>query len=699
VPRRYVRRRSQDDAAQEATGVGSGAPAVAIDPGDARLTELLIASGPDTAGTMAGAVPLTSVARLQRLAGNRAVADRLGGGGETVQRVRNRTSDDEEAIPGAAKPGPPETDPANAEPEAQAGSEVEAGPGAIPAADETPGAEIARSPEKSREQSLEKSLEKPAGDDEKPTGLDRVVDERLALFVGERERVLTAAEIEPAAAPAGEPVKPASAAAPETEPATAPEAASETKPEAASEAAPTTERTTAPAEGAAAPAIAEAPVAPVAEVPAGSVPEEPAPDESAPAPEPVAATAGEPAQESMPAGDLAQFAALDAAGAQAVATAAMARTAASRASRVAVVMAGVGFADVLRQTMGRAVRLRTAILHIAPTLAGKAGESLTTLRMAVGTAIQNIAGKVRFVADAAKGVIAWARQALGAARGAARAIAGQIRSALGGVGEAVLAFLSNLLAPARQALDRLLKAGADVLRDGVAKVRRAAANAVAFVRDEVATRLETLLAAAVELVGRLVRAALERARRVRAANDKRLAAARRRLGALHWAARGMLAGARATLRAGIAQAVELVATAIASGVSGLSSRRAGNAFNQKAMGWLAIVRSLRRSGRSRISEDTMQVTSYEASAMVALAAAQGEARDAYETTHASLTAVETTAATEAGELRASVGEAATTAASGIDAAVTEAEALIQDVAGDGDRDARELQGLVGRVGK
>jgi hypothetical protein len=61
--------------------------------------------------------------------------------------------------------------------------------------------------------------------------------------------------------------------------------------------------------------------------------------------------------------------------------------------------------------------------------------------------------------------------------------------------------------------------------------------------------------------------------------------------------------------------------------------------------------------------------------------------------------VETTAATEAGELRASVGEAATTASGAIDAAVTEAEALIQDVAGEGDRDARELQGLVGRVGK
>jgi hypothetical protein len=401
----------------------------------------------------------------------------------------------------------------------------------------------------------------------------------------------------------------------------------------------------------------------------------------------------------MPAGDLAQLDGLNAAGAQAVATAAMARGAAGSASRAAVVMAGVGFADVMRETMSRAARSRTAILHVASTLAGAASTSLTTLRTAAATAIQNVAGKVRFVADAAKGVIAWARQTLGAARGAARAIAGQIRSALGGVGEAVLAFLSNLLAPARQALHKLVKAGADVLRDGVAKVREAAANAVAFVKDEVATRLESLLATAVELVGRLVTAALERARRVKAANDKRLAAARRRLRALRRAARGMLAGARATLATGVAQAIQLVATALANGWGRLASRLGRRAFSRQAKNFLAVVRSLRRSGRSRISEDTMHVASFEASAGVALAAAQAEARDAYETTRTSLTAVESTAAAEAGELRTSIGEAAASATGAIDAAVTEAEALIQDVTGEGDRDARELQGLVGQVGK
>jgi len=109
------------------------------------------------------------------------------------------------------------------------------------------------------------------------------------------------------------------------------------------------------------------------------------------------------------------------------------------------------------------------------------------------------------------------------------------------------------------------------------------------------------------------------------------------------------------------------------------------------------VRDLRRSGRSRIAADKARVKSLQAGATIALATARAEAHGAYRATRASLNEVETTAATQAGELRTSVAEAAAAATGAIDGAVTEAESLIQEVAGEGDRDARELQGLIGRA--
>jgi hypothetical protein len=78
---------------------------------------------------------------------------------------------------------------------------------------------------------------------------------------------------------------------------------------------------------------------------------------------------------------------------------------------------------------------------------------------------------------------------------------------------------------------------------------------------------------------------------------------------------------------------------------------------------------------------------------------RGEARGNYEATRTSLTNLETTAAIEAGELGMSVGVAAALAAGAIDAAVTEGETIIREIAGEGDGDARELQGLINRVGK
>jgi hypothetical protein len=78
---------------------------------------------------------------------------------------------------------------------------------------------------------------------------------------------------------------------------------------------------------------------------------------------------------------------------------------------------------------------------------------------------------------------------------------------------------------------------------------------------------------------------------------------------------------------------------------------------------------------------------------------RGEARGNYEATRTSLTDLETTAAIEAAELGQSVVEAASPAAGAIETAATEGEALVREIAGEGDGDARELQGLINRVGK
>ena len=219
-----------------------------------------------------------------------------------------------------------------------------------------------------------------------------------------------------------------------------------------------------------------APAAPVAEAPAGLMPEAPAADQSIPAAEEAPSPAVAPPEaESLPGSDQRQIAVMTAVGAQAVAETARATGNAEKLAAGAVAMAGVGFVSVLRQTVSRAARSRGTFFRIAPKLAGTAGRMLTGLRITASTMIQNVARKVKSVADAAKGVMAWARETLGAARGAAQGIADKIRSALGGVGEAVVAFLSSLLGPAREALARLRQAAAEVLLDGIKQVRAAAA--------------------------------------------------------------------------------------------------------------------------------------------------------------------------------------------------------------------------------
>jgi len=109
VPRRYVPRRHSDEAEQESAPVGASAPVAANELGDARLTELLIMNGPERLNG-GRAVPPTSVARLQRLAGNRAVADRLG------SRVRVQRVPEDEEIESTAQPAEPAAEPVSGGP-------------------------------------------------------------------------------------------------------------------------------------------------------------------------------------------------------------------------------------------------------------------------------------------------------------------------------------------------------------------------------------------------------------------------------------------------------------------------------------------------------------------------------------------------------------------------------------------------------
>ena len=300
-------------------------------------------------------------------------------------------------------------------------------------------------------------------------------------------------------------------------------------------------------------------------MPAGPTPEpggpgEPVSSEVGPAP-----TAEPPESESIPGVDLAQIAILNVTGGQAAATALKSNTGADKMYAVAVSLAGVGFAAALRQAMSRAVQWRSKILGIAPVVVGKAAQVLTGLRTTASTMIQNITFKVKSVADAAKGVLAWARQALSAARGAARGIANKLRSTLGSVGEAVLSLLSSLLAPARNALDRLLKAGSDVLLDGMRQVRVAAAGAVAFVKEQVSLVLDAALAIVVQLVREVVKAALEQARRAMDAVNQKVRAARAQLQAVGAVARAMLFAARSRAGNGIVTAIAAITSAMANG--------------------------------------------------------------------------------------------------------------------------------------
>ena len=191
---------------------------------------------------------------------------------------------------------------------------------------------------------------------------------------------------------------------------------------------------------------------------------------------------------------------MNAVGANALATAAKATAGTQKLTAVAVSLAATGFVNTLRVATSRAVQWRSKIMGFAPKIAGKAARMLTSLRTNASKAIQNVAFKVKSVADAAKGVLAWARRALGTARAAARAIGSKLRSVLGGAGEAVLKLLSGLLAPARKALSGLLKAGSEIVLDGIRRVRANAASAVAFVAEEVGTRLEAALGKVVDAV-------------------------------------------------------------------------------------------------------------------------------------------------------------------------------------------------------
>ena len=728
MPRRYLPRRRLDDSAeQESASTGTIAPIVTIEPGDARLTEFLIAKGPQGGNGNGGAVPQTSVARLQRLAGNRAVADRLGGGGATIQRARNRASDEEEALPEPAQAGPVETVEATPEseaaPSAQAGP-VEAAPG--PESEAAPSAQAGQLPEaaaaptagEAAKAGILESAEKPAGIEDEPTGLDKLVQERVAPIVGEGGRVLPDAEVEakpgsgapesgrvlPDAEVAGETGRVLPDAEVEAKPGSGAPEGGRVLPDAEVEAKPgpagpeggsnTSAEAPAPA-GGSGPGAA----APGTEVPAAPALEPGGPDESGPSaegPSPVS----EPDQgEPLPAGDQAQISIMNVAGANAAVTAAKATAGADRLSGVAVSLAAAGFANALRLTMSRAVQWRSKILGFAPKVVTKAARMLTGLRMTASKMIQNIVLKVKSVADAAKGVIAWARQALGLARAAVRGIGNKLRSALGGAGEAVLKLLSSLLDPARKALGGLLKAGSEILLDGIKRVRADAASAVAFVAEEVGTRLETALAKVVDLVRAVVKAAREQARRAMAVIAEKIRLIRNQLLSLTLIARSMLSAARARANEGTSAALAAIAAAIANGYPQLRSGRGRRAFRRFAKMWRLGVRRMRRRARSQLASGMAGVKLFQGIGKAVVGGARAEARANYQATRTSLTNAETIVAIEAGELGMSVGVAAALTAGAIDAAVTEGETIIREIAGEGDGDARELQGLINRAGK
>jgi hypothetical protein len=142
-----------------------------------------------------------------------------------------------------------------------------------------------------------------------------------------------------------------------------------------------------------------------------------------------------------------------------------------------------------------------------------------------------------------------------------------------------------------------------------------------------------------------------------------------------------------------------VATANATGYPLLTSARGRRAFRRTAKGWRVAVRSLRSSAKGRLASGVATVRLYKENGTALVRGVRGEARANYEATRTSLTNLETTAAIEAGELGMSVGVAAGLAMGAIETAVTEGEALIREIAGQGDGDARELQGLINRVGK
>jgi len=224
VPRRYLPRRRLDDSAeQESASTGTIAPVVTDERSDARLTELLITKGPESRNGNGGAVPRTSVARLQRLAGNRAVADRLGGSGATIQRARNRASDEEDALPEPAQAGPAET--VEAAPESEAAPSAQAGPvetvEAAPESEAAPSAQAgpveaapdpgvappaqagpveamaAPNAEEAAKAAIKESARKPAGATGEPAGLDKLVEGEVPSILDEGGRVLPGPEIKP----------------------------------------------------------------------------------------------------------------------------------------------------------------------------------------------------------------------------------------------------------------------------------------------------------------------------------------------------------------------------------------------------------------------------------------------------------------------------------------------------------------------
>jgi len=437
---------------------------------------------------------------------------------------------------------------------------------------------------------------------------------------------------------------------------------------------------------------------PGTEVPGAPSPEPGGPEESVRSevgPSPTA----EPRQgESLPASDRSQIAILNATGEQAVNSATKASAGAKTGSAIGVFIAVAGFGLALRQAMSRAVQWRSKILAIAPKVVTNATRMLTNLRTNASLSIRNIALKVKSVADAAKGVIAWARQAVSAALASARSFAKQLRSALGGAGDAVMKFLSNLLAPARKALGQLLKSGSEVLLEGIKQVRVAAAGAVAWVKEEVGTRLEAALTKITDLVGAAVQVALKKARRTMTEIDQKVAAAREQLKARMFAARMIVILARSRANERIGASAALLATAVANGYGRLRTGRGRRAFRQQATVWRRMVKSLTTSVRRRFVTDFLRVHALYKGGKTAIGAARANARANYGATRRSLTNLETTAGNEASELRASVGAAAAMATGAIDAAVTEGETLIREIAGEGDRDAHQLQELINRAG-